>query len=171
MVTFSLTSPLWSFFHHFASQDFQARTLEKKKRKNLPRDAHTCRNATVACFVGRKTRGALIFRWRSSFHPSCPHPDRKLRVLIVQQQRQRSEKSISPEKWTVAATKMDNTFGNSWRFTMNRLGGGWKKEKKKKRISEYFIDNIGFYTNGKSIVPNLLRREKYWKNSICWKNV
>lgn len=33
MVTFSLTSPPRSFFHHFASQSFQARTLEKKKKK------------------------------------------------------------------------------------------------------------------------------------------
>lgn len=55
---------------------------------------------------------------------------------------------------------MDNTFGNSWRFTMNRLGD----ERKKK--SEYFIDNIGFYTNGKSMVRNLLPHEKCWKNVL-----
>lgn len=43
---------------------------------------------------------------------------------------------------------------------MNRLGD----ERKKK--SEYFIDNIGFYTNGKSMVPNLLPHEKCWKNVL-----
>lgn len=129
---------------------------------------HTCRNATVACFVGRKTRRALIFRWRSSFYPSALTQTGNYACWSF---RQRSEKSISPEKWTVAATKMDNTFGNLWCFTINRSGGGWKK--KSLNISSIIL----LPTNRKSMVSNLLRRDvgkipfvgkMFWKFRNCW---
>lgn len=150
-----LTSPPRSFFHHFASQDFQARTLEKK---NLPRDVHVSkRNSRV--FRRPEDSRSVNFPVKKLVSSIPPSPRPEITRVDRSVARQRRKNRFLPKKWT-AATKMDNTFGNSWRFTMNRLGD----ERKKK--SEYFIDNIGFYTNGKSMVPNLLPHEKCWKNVL-----
>lgn len=110
---------------------------------------HTCRNATVACFVGRKTRGALIFRWRSSFHPSRPHPDRKLRVLIVQYQGRGGKIDFSrknerqPRKWTTPLGIRDVSRWIVWEM----------KEKKNLNIS--------------SIISVSTRMENRWSGICC----
>lgn len=56
-----------------------------------------------------------------------------------------------------------------WEFVTFHDESFGEGDEKKKKMSEYFIDNIGSCTNGKSMVPSLLL-EKFHSLEKCFAN-
>lgn len=140
-----LTSPPRSFFHHFASQGFQARTLEKKK--NLPRDAHVSkRNSRV--FRRPEDSRSVNFPVKKLVSSIPPSPRPEITRVDRSVARQRRKNRFLPKKWT------------AWKWT-TPLGirdvSRWivweMKEKKNLNIS--------------SIISVSTRMENRWSGICC----